>query len=257
MLLGERLKEIRNSLGLNQTQMTEGIINRSFYSRVEKGENSMSTQELMRLLYPHGVSMIEFCQGFGNTEPQIEVYQEAILRAYLDRDVDALEQIYHKGNFADTRIKNFIILLASELEGRIDEAKEIIKNDPSYNCLQGSYWNEENLWFTFFIMDLYNLDQLQNLIDIFFNRYHAKDIDERTMQLASRILVRYLDICFKQDQRNDEMNKAIELLKLLPNKVEFGGYKILATYYEQLLDGNYENVQLIIDLLKSKDLDYR
>lgn len=43
MLLGERLKEIRNSLGLNQTQMTEGIINRSFYSRVEKGENPMST----------------------------------------------------------------------------------------------------------------------------------------------------------------------------------------------------------------------
>ena len=256
MLLGERLKEIRNSLGLNQTQMTEGIINRSFYSRVEKGENSMSTQELMRLLYPPGVSMIECRQGFG-TEPQIEVYQEAILRAYLDRDVDALEQIYHKGNFADTRIKNFIILLASELEGRIDEAKEIIKNDPSYNCLQGSYWNEENLWFTFFIMDLYNLDQLQNLIDILFNRYHAKDIDERTMQLASQILVRYLDICFKQDQRNDEMNKAIELLKLLPNKVEFGVYEILATYYEQLLDGNYENVQLIVDLLKSKDLDYR
>lgn len=53
------------------------------------------------------------------------------------------------------------------------------------------------------------------------------------------------------------MNKAIELLKLLPNKVEFGVYKILATYYEQLLDGNYENVQLIVDLLKSKDLDYR
>ena len=72
MLLGERLKEIRNSLGLNQTQMTEEIINRSFYSRVEKGENSMSTQELMRLLYPHGVSMIEFCQGFGNTEPQMK-----------------------------------------------------------------------------------------------------------------------------------------------------------------------------------------
>lgn len=119
MLLGERLKEIRNSLGLNQTQMTEEIINRSFYSRVEKGENSMSTQELMRLLYPPGVSMIQCRQGFG-TEPQIEVYQEAILRAYLDRDVDALEQIYHKGNFADTRIKNFIILLASELEGRID-----------------------------------------------------------------------------------------------------------------------------------------
>ena len=77
------------------------------------------------------------------------------------------------------------------------------------------------------------------------------------MQLASQILVRYLDICFKQDQRNDEMNKAIELLKLLPNKVEFGVYEILATYYEQLLDGNYENVQLIVDLLKSKDLDYR
>ncbi len=109
----------------------------------------------------------------------------------------------------------------------------------------------------FFIIDLYDFNQVQNLIDTLFNKYHAKDVDECTMRLVSRILVRYLDLCFKQGKRNDEMKEAIELLKLLPSNVEFGVYKILATYYEELLDGNFENAQLIVDLLQNEDLDYK
>lgn len=82
----------------------------------------------------------------------------------------------------------------------------------------------------FFILDLYD-----------FNKYHAKNVDEYTMCFVSRILVKYLDLCFKQGKRNDEMKIVIKLLKLLPNKVEFEIYKILTTYYEELLDDNFEN----------------
>lgn len=257
MLIGERLKEIRESLKLNRTQMVSGTISRSFYSRVERNENLISTGDLMKIMYSHEVPMVKFCQGLGNTQPQLHVYQKRILYAYLKGDVDALDKIYHEGNFADSRIKSFIILLASKIEGRIEEAKEIIQKDPSYSCLQGNDWNEENLWFTFFIIDLYDFNQVQNLIDTLFNKYHAKDVDECTMRLVSRILVRYLDLCFKQGKRNDEMKEAIELLKLLPSNVEFGVYKILVTYYEELLDGNFENAQLIVDLLQNEDLDYK
>ena len=91
---------------------------------------------------------------------------------------------------------------------------------------------------------------------MFFNKYHAKNVDDDMMRLVSRSLVKYLDLCFKQGKRNNEMNQAIKFLKLLPNKVEFGIYKILATYYEELLDNNFENAQLIADLLQDEDLDY-
>lgn len=256
MLVGERLKEVRKSLKLNKTQMVSGTISRSFYSRVEKNENMINARDLMEIMYSHEVPMVKFCQGLGNTRPQIYAYHERILYAYLKKDVDALNDIYHKGNFADLRIKSFIILLISKLEGQTEEAKKIIQQDLSYNCLQENNWNEENLWFTFFILDLYDFNQVRNLIDMFFNKYHAKNVDEYTMRLVSRILVKYLDLCFKQGKRNNEMNQAIKFLKLLPNKVEFGIYKILATYYEELLDDNFENAQLIADLLQDKDLDY-
>lgn len=36
MLVGERLKEVRESLKLNKTQIVSDTISRSFYSRVEK-----------------------------------------------------------------------------------------------------------------------------------------------------------------------------------------------------------------------------
>lgn len=149
MLVGERLKEVRKSLKLNKTQMVSGTISRSFYSRVEKNENMINARDLMEIMYSHEVPMVKFCQGLGNTRPQIYAYHERILYAYLKKDVDALNDIYYKGNFADLRIKSFIILLISKLEGQTEEAKKIIQQDPSYNCLQGNNWNEENLWFTF------------------------------------------------------------------------------------------------------------
>lgn len=68
-----------------------------------------------------------------------------ILLAYLGKDVDALNEIYYEGNFVDSRIKNFIILLISKLEGRTEEANKIIQQDPSYSCFQENGWNEENL----------------------------------------------------------------------------------------------------------------
>lgn len=39
MMIGEHFKRVRNSKNLTQEQMAAGIVNRSFYSRVENGSS--------------------------------------------------------------------------------------------------------------------------------------------------------------------------------------------------------------------------
>ncbi|QQP27903.1 helix-turn-helix domain-containing protein [Lactobacillus ultunensis] len=257
MLIGERLRKIRDSLGLTQTQMAAGIINRSFYSRVEKNKNAISTRDLMKILYHHEVSMVQFCQELGETKPQIVNYQEEIIQAYLKEDIVTLKKIYKKRNFVDIRIKSFILLLISKLEEKIDEVKSIIHKDPNYSYLQECNWSEENLWFTYFVMDLYNMDELQNLVNTLVNKYQNRLSDRQTAHLVARVLIKYLDFCVKKHQMNKEMNDAIKLLKFLPNEVEFGIYRILAVYYEEVLNKNYQNVNLIVDTLQDNGLNYK
>ena len=70
-MIGENLQEIRKSLHLTQDKMAAGIVNRSFYSRVEGGCNSITAATLLKLLYAHEISTIEFLQGFGSINPKI------------------------------------------------------------------------------------------------------------------------------------------------------------------------------------------
>ena len=51
MMIGEHLKKVRNSKNLTQKEMAAGIVNRSFYSRVENGSSSITADNLMKILY--------------------------------------------------------------------------------------------------------------------------------------------------------------------------------------------------------------
>ena len=76
MMIGEHLKKVRNSKNLTQKEMAAGIVNRSFYSRVENGSSSITADNLMKILYRHELSMTDFLYNFGNTKPKLGVYQD-------------------------------------------------------------------------------------------------------------------------------------------------------------------------------------
>ena len=75
-MIGEHLKDVRKSLGLTQAQMAGKAINRSFYSRIENGQSTVTVKDLMKIVYSHNLSMIGFLQEFGEIEEKMAIYQE-------------------------------------------------------------------------------------------------------------------------------------------------------------------------------------
>ena len=119
-MIGEHLKDVRKSLGLTQAQMAGKAINRSFYSRIENGQSTVTVKDLMKIVYSHNLSMIGFLQEFGETEEKISSYQDKITLAYLDRNIEELKALYIKKKFKDVRINQLLEYLIAKIEGHSD-----------------------------------------------------------------------------------------------------------------------------------------
>ena len=115
MMIGEHFKRVRNSKNLTQEQMAAGIVNRSFYSRVENGSSSITADNLMKILYKHGLAMTEFLRDCDTSESNIETYQDKITVAYINKDILALKDIYLHFKYEDVRTKRLLKFLISSI----------------------------------------------------------------------------------------------------------------------------------------------
>lgn len=106
-MIGERLKEVRCSLHFSQKQMTEKVLDRSFYSRVENDCSEISVNDLIKLLHHHRIPVANFLEGFGATSTDVLIFQSQITNAYLNKDVAVLQNLYANANFADAKLSAY------------------------------------------------------------------------------------------------------------------------------------------------------
>lgn len=248
MLIGEHFRDVRYSQNLTQKEMAAGIVNRSFYSRVENGSSSITVDSLMKILYKHELSITEFLHDFGNAEPKLGVYQDKITAAYINKDIVALKEIYFHFKYEDARIKKLLQFLIDELNGVVTKKQFKQLN---YIFFKQNKWDEETLWLIFHIMGWYEPDDLQNLIDVIIKKCNREETTDRMKQLMVRLAIRYLDICVKQDRNDDEVKEIFTLLKSLPNTSEMRMYKIIAVYYDKLFHHQYDEADDIAIMLKN------
>lgn len=248
MMIGEHFKVVRNSKNLTQEQMAAGIVNRSFYSRVENGSSSITVDSLMKILYKHELSMIEFLRGFDTSESKIGAYQDKITAAYIKKDIIALEEIYLHFKYEDARTKRLLRFLIDDLNG---EATKKQFKQLNYIFFKQNKWDEETLWLIFHIMDWYEMSDLQDLIDAVIKRCHSKNTNDRMKQLMIRLTIIYLDICFKRDKDNKKIEEILDFLKSLPNDANMRMYKIIAVYYDKLFNQKYDEASDIANILKN------
>lgn len=249
-MIGEHLKDVRKSLGLTQAQMAGKAINRSFYSRIENGQSTVTVKDLMKIVYSHNLSMIGFLQEFGETEEKMAIYQDKISNAYLNKNVEMLKVLYMNQEFEDRRINQLLEYLIAKIEGHADnfEIKKL-----GWNFLKKGELNEETLWLIFHVMDSYKFGDLEGLVKAIFNKYHSKDVNNRTIHLIARIAVKYLNICFKE-KVSYEIKKTIEFLQQLPDSTEFGLYKIAGIYYEKRFNHEEGELKQIISLFDKENI---
>lgn len=242
-MIGENLQEIRKSLHLTQDKMAAGIINRSFYSRVEGGCNSITATALLKLLYAHEISTIEFLQEFGSINPNTDGYQKKITLAYLNGDAKELRHIQRELKIGDKRIEYLIELLITKLEGHSDSVRI---EKLSWNLMKKDGLDEENLWLIFHVMDTYDFEDLQGVVETILNKFDFDSANEWSQQLVAQIVVKYLKTCFDQKKINFEIKKMIKFLKDLPDLVELSEYKIQAAYYEKYFQSCKKDITSIM-----------
>ena len=102
--IGERLYQLRKILGLSKCKMAVGVIDASYYSRVERGQNQISDLDLIALLRKHQVSIVDFLVGLGDTKPKLENYREEIVTAFAKKDSVKLQKILH-----DMKLNNIFL----------------------------------------------------------------------------------------------------------------------------------------------------
>ncbi len=67
MKIGEALKEERLKLGLSIRKMAEGIIDPTFYSRVEQENRNIGSEALVKILFAHEINIDEFFNKIKDT----------------------------------------------------------------------------------------------------------------------------------------------------------------------------------------------
>lgn len=248
--VGEKLQLMRLSLGLNQTEMTNKVISRSFYSRVENNKSNVNIEDLLAILNIQGISVIDFFADFVNNHSHKYLFQERITSSFNINDIDGLKQIKADPNLTDIRIKQILEYMINKLIGNVS-VPSVVKNNLKHDILQFDKWDEESLWIFSNVMDLYNFSELQGMVNSIFNHYKkSKMCEEYSLQLIALIAVQYLHLCSKQGNAVLEIKKTCNYLEKLPYVNKIFLFKLIGSYYKAMSNGDNESADNILQLVK-------
>lgn len=252
MTIGDKLKKVRFSLGLSQEEMVNGVINRSFYSRIESGQNNINVSDLLKLLQAHQIPLILFLNEFGDTQPKNQYYYNKVIDNYFNKDIKALKEISNDPDITNVKLKQITNLLIAKLEGNMTDFSNKTVRKLKYNVLQSGHWNKDSLWILLNTMDLYDFSDLQGLVNSVFNKFDDyKENDDQILQLLASIAVKYLNLGFEYKQLNHEMQKTIKFLKDLPASATIVLQKMLGSSFEAWYKGNNQKLMSNISLLRN------
>lgn len=94
--IGKELKKIRTIYGLNQREMSAGVLKPTYYGLIEQGIRSISIDDLLEILKRNGISIYEFFSAFDQKEVQRRNLENRIQMACLTGDeaqIDALLEL--------------------------------------------------------------------------------------------------------------------------------------------------------------------
>ena len=218
MAIGRKLRRLRQSLGLTQVEMSDGIVDRSFYSRIESGRSSITTEELMKILGKHHVSIIEFLGQDQKHRANNSLFQDQAVEAYFNNDVHQLKLMSEVADFKDARAKLALKFLIAKLESETKQLSLVVRRKMKYTFFQVGEMDKDTLWYLLVFMDSYSFDDLKALMETIFSKFKKDEqLDMRVIQLLACIYVNYMKTCRLVTGSKREFRKAAKRLQGLPN----------------------------------------
>lgn len=252
MEIGEKLREIRLSLGLSQREMAAGVINRSFYSRIETGTNRIMAKDLLLILNLHQIPFTTFFSNLGDVKNKNVDDEDRVVLAYLNQDLAELKAILQDDQITNQGIK----LVAKYFEQKIEHQKISAQfiHDLKLFLIRLDEWNEDKLWFLMCISDVYDYDDLQALVEVINNKCQTTaSINERFLFLTASIDLILYKHSLKEGKVVPNKTKILDRVAALPNLTFLALPKLLAIYYYAQYQGDTKSIESIAKLLRENN----
>ena len=245
--IGNKLKALRQELGLTQTEMAAGVISVSFYSKVERGLNDIGVNDFLEILKNHDVTPVDF---FGditikkNDQKKVIGLVNRFIRvatedndAEINKVIKDLDKIKIKTPFikfsiiaakliADTHDKKALKRLTTKQKNQIK--KIIFQRD-----------TDENEYYRIVILAniirIYGIEEATFLVKNIIRRYSgSKNLENKIEVALSGLMVNYVNWCIELG-KIDYCYEPLDFLKKLPGKINLALTKILGLYFSDLV----------------------
>lgn len=260
MQVYQKLKKLRQSLGLRQVDMASGVVDVSFYSRIERGEVKIRAINLIEILQAQNVSLISFMKDFGLVETENQFWRNKATAAFLHGDSAALKQIEQDPkNLSSLRIKQVISLMIAKLDHKLLEIDPQIEADLRRCILGIDSWDADFLWIFANSMYIYELNDIDGLIKSIFEKYSCPvkaDCDADTLKILAMITVNYMKMCLKERNGKTEFQLAEKFLNALPATDDIFLEKCAGAYFKAKQVKNVQEQKRITSLLSNSGYSY-
>lgn len=221
MQVYQKLKKLRQSLGLRQVDMASGVVDVSFYSRIERGEVKIRAINLIEILQAQNVSLISFMKDFGLVETENQFWRNTATAAFLHGDSAALKQIEQDPkNLSSLRIKQVISLMIAKLDHKLLEIDPQIEADLRRGIFGIDSW------------------------------------DADTLKILAMITVNYMKMCLKERNGKTEFQLTEKFLNALPATDDIFLEKCAGAYFKAKQVKNVQEQKRITSLLSNSGYSY-
>lgn len=257
MTIGEALKEERLKLGLSIRKMAQGIIDPTFYFRVEQENRNIGSEALVKILLAHNINIDEFFNKIKDTYASSEATKKAYLEekirvAFNSHDIATMkEYLKQVSEFDDSILKLRVIVGIAYLEDKIKELsqetvdqiyEELDKNDELSSNI-----NAIRLFTN--AMPVFSDEQLTYFMHMLLDR--VKKAKNRTEKYDERIAItcnNYLHSCWQRKINPSIVEEAYSFMMEL-KEPHLLIYKLLGNMGKNLIEGNREQAIVIKDEL--------
>ena len=213
MTIGEKLRQLRLSLNVSQSELTRDVISVTTLSRIENDKNSIEADDLIGMLQKNKVSVGGFLKEFLPVSPSIRGYELLIMQAYEKNDISKLVAFRKDSVIAKGVFKYILEDMVRVLKGEKTSYQEIIYK--KVNSIRGN--SELFLWFLWCALVLYPQGDFLSIAEEELKETDIRNLSNGKIYFVSKIA---LLLAEQADKNSVRQRYALSFLENLPQVSE-------------------------------------
>lgn len=272
MEIGKALKHFRTIKNLRQVDFVHGVVSVPFYSKVEHGEHRISAEDLFEILSKNEIPIETFMNLVASYQVEDHEAQmrQLIYQHFYNGDIKALKKLLK--DTQNTSLPTPTLWIAqlkttiANLEGTFTQLEQIEIHLIYEEIIRIESWTPYSLMLFANTLYLFPFERATLLIQTILRPKTLQRLnkDNRSKQIILTICLNYIALCIKH-QKKSEIKQPLQVLRDAPNLPELFFYKVMALFYETLLQsdssngtnqinhvnhGDSDNIKMITDLFQ-------